>query len=121
MKPSTIDMLRAYLITASLAATLMEAVALLALFPFGMSEEAFQSTPFRLVACASIVGAVMLIRQLARVAYRSAVANHYATFRGSHAQEVALSPGCPGRRLVILHLRFNRRLFELVDCQGKAL
>lgn len=121
MKPSTIDMLRAYLITASLAATLMEAFILLALFPFSVPAADFQSTPFRLMACVLIVGAVMLVRQLARAAYRSAVANKYATFRGSQSQVVALSPGCPGRSLVILHLRFNRRIFELVDCYGRAL
>ena len=59
MKSCTIDMLRAYLTTASIAAVLMEALALIALAVFGMSEEVFQSGAFRPGASLVILAAVL--------------------------------------------------------------
>jgi hypothetical protein len=116
MKSSTIDMLRAYLMTASLAAMSIEIAVLVSLELFGVSERVFTSTVFRASAASAIIGAVLMTRHVARIAYRSAVTHHYATLGGTNSQSVAVSPVCPVRMLVILHLRFNRRVVDLAGC-----
>jgi hypothetical protein len=120
LKAATVDMLRAYLLTASLAATLMEFVILVAIVVFGYSQETFESTTFRLTVMLILLAAVLAIRQIAGATFRSAVAQRYATFSGVSsktvtAQTVTISPTCPGRPLVVLHLRLSRRLFELAE------
>jgi len=124
MKAATVDMLRAYLLTASVAASLMELVVLIAIVVFGCSEETFQTTAFRLTVMLILLAAVLAIRQIAAAAFQSAVANRYAAFSGVSSETVAaqtvtetvsISPTCPGRLLVVLHLRLSRRLFELAE------
>jgi len=136
LKAATVDMLRAYLLTASLAATLMEFVILVAIVVFGCSQETFESTGFRLTIMLVLLAAVLAIRQIAGATFRSAVAHRYATFSavssetytaqtvaqtragtraGTRAQTVTISPTCPARPLVVLHLRLSRRLFELAE------
>jgi hypothetical protein len=120
MKAATVDMLRAYLLTASLAAMLVELVVLAAIVVFGISEETFQSKAFRLSVILILLATVLATRQIARAAFRSAVANRHVTFSGVlfetvTAETVTVSPTCPGRPLVILYLRLNRRLFELAE------
>jgi hypothetical protein len=97
--------------TASLAAAAIEALVLIALFLFGISEEAFQSTAFRLGACALVAAAVLVARQPACLAFRSALKNRYATVFGADGETLSVSPHFPGRQLVMLHLRFSRKLF----------
>jgi hypothetical protein len=116
MKSSTIDMLRAYLMTASLAAMSIEIAALVSLELFGVPAYVFTSTIFRVSALSAIIGAVLVTKHVANVAYRSAVAHHYATSSGSSVQRVVVSPTCPGRMLVILHLHFNRRMVDPARC-----
>jgi hypothetical protein len=82
MKAATIDMLRAYLLMASLAGTLMEFVVLVAIVVFGCSEGSFESTTFRLTVMLVLLAAVLATRQIAGATFRSAVANRYATFSG---------------------------------------
>ncbi|WP_158903760.1 hypothetical protein [Burkholderia sp. L27(2015)] len=124
LKAATVDMLRAYLLTASLAATLVEFVILVAIVVFGCSQETFESTGFRLTVMLILLVAVLVTRQIAGATFRSAVAHHYATFSGvssetvtpqTATQTVTLSPTCPRRPLVVLHLRLSRRLFELAE------
>jgi hypothetical protein len=116
MKSSTIDMLRAYLITASLAAMVIEIAALISIEWFGVSEHVFTSLVFRASAVSAIIGAVLMTKHAAHMAYRSAVAHHYATLSEANSQSVAVSPACPVRMLVILHLRFDRRTLDLAEC-----
>ena len=92
-----------------------EALALVALAVFGMSEQAFQSAAFRLGASVVIVAAVLATRHVAYLAFCSALKNRYARIRGTDAQVVSVSPAFPGRQLVILHLRLTRSRFELVS------
>jgi hypothetical protein len=99
--------------TASLAAAAIEALVLIALFLFGISDEAFQSTAFRLGACAPVVAAVLVTRRLTYLAFRSALKNRYATVFAADGETISVSPYFPGRQLVMLHLRFSRKLFEL--------
>src|SRR5579864_625468 len=118
MKSSTREMLRAYLTTASLAVAAIEPPVLIALFLFGISAEAFQSTAFRLGACALVVAAVLGTRRLACLAFGSALKNRYAKVFGADGDSISVSPHLPGRQLVMLHLRFSRRLFELAPFQN---
>ena len=114
MKASTIDMLRAYLLTASLAAIAIEAAALLSISLFGVSEDVFTSTTFRAATVVAIVCIVLVTKRVARAAFVSALSHDYAAFADAHSSAISVSPVCPVRTLVILHLRFNRRAIEWV-------
>jgi hypothetical protein len=116
MTPTTIAMLRAYLMTASLAAAAIQMAALLSIGLFGVPEAVFTSGPFRLVATASIVCIVLLVKRIARAAFLSALSLDYATITDTHSNATSVSPVCPVRMLVILHLRFNRRPIEWATC-----
>jgi hypothetical protein len=116
MKPSTIDMLRAYLLTASLAAIVIEAAALLSIGLFGVSEELFTSITFRAATVAAIVCIVLVTKRVARAAFVSALSHHYATFTDAHSSVISVSPACPVRMLVILHLRLNRKAIAWARC-----
>jgi hypothetical protein len=116
MKPSTTDMLRAYLLTASLAAAAIEAVTLILIGLFGVSEEVFTSTTFRAIVVLTIVCIVVITRQVARAAFVSAVSHNYASFSDGHSNAISVSPACPVRFLVVLHLRFNRKDIEWAGC-----
>lgn len=120
MKPSTIDMLRAYLLAASLAAALMEIIVVAALLAFGASARTFQTAPFRLGMAFVILCAVLVIKRIARAAFRSAVTNHYARFSDPRSSSVVVSAACPKRQLVILHLRFQRLLFDCQQAPARA-
>lgn len=115
MKPSTIDMLRAYLMTVSLAAVGMQIVMLVCLVVFGVSEQVFEAAPFRLAVAVIIVFATLATKHIAHAAFRFAVAHRHATYGDARVQIISVSRGCPVRMLVILHLRFSRRLFDLVE------
>ncbi|WP_122157479.1 hypothetical protein [Paraburkholderia sp.] len=116
MTPATIAMLRAYLMTASLAAAAIQMAALLSIGLFGVPEAVFTSGPFRLAATASIVCIVLLVKRIARAAFLSALSLDYATITDTHSNATSVSPVCPVRMLVILHLRFNRRPIEWATC-----
>lgn len=116
MRPSTIAMLRAYLLTASLAAAAIQVVALLAIGVFGVSEDVFTSGTFRIAAVASIVCVVLVTRRIARAAFVSALSHDYAIVTDARSNATSVSPACPVRTLVILHLRFNRRPVEWAKC-----
>jgi hypothetical protein len=116
MRPSTIDMMRAYLVTASLAAIAMDAAALLSIDLFGASEDVFTSMTFRVASVVAIVCIVLVTRQVARAAFVSALSHRYASFSEEHSNAIILSPACPDRMLVSLHLRFNRQAIECAGC-----
>ena len=90
MKPSTIDMLRAYLLTASLAAIAIEAAALLSISLFGVSEDVFTSTTLRAATVVAIVCIVLVTKRVARAAFVSALSHHYATFTDAHSSAICL-------------------------------
>lgn len=115
MKPVTVDMLRAHLLVASLTAMGAELLVCLGLLVWPVSEHAFGSTPFRLLAVAVIVGGVIVTRQFAHAAFDFALQGHYATGAGRPARSVAVASNCPRRWLVILHLRLTGRPFVLAE------
>src|ERR1700761_9444199 len=84
MTPATTAMLRAYLLTASLAAAAIQMVALLSIGLFGVPEAVFTSGPFRLVAVASVVCIVLVVKRIARAAFLSALSLDYATVTDAH-------------------------------------
>jgi hypothetical protein len=113
MRSPIIDMLRAYLLTASVAAILIEVPVLLALDLFRISEKVFASMSFRAGVAIAIVMLVLATKRLASIAFRSALAHHYATISSARPETISVSSSCPARMLVILHLRFNRALINL--------
>ncbi|SEA35579.1 hypothetical protein [Paraburkholderia sartisoli] len=118
MKPAVVDMLRAHLLTASLAAMCFQVAALVSLF-FNVSEASLESAPFRLFALGCVVTSVLLTRQVASMSFSRALHSRHATYRTVAAQGglVSVALNCPLRMLVILHLRMRGRPFELVQHQ----
>ncbi|EIF31079.1 hypothetical protein BCh11DRAFT_06595 [Burkholderia sp. Ch1-1] len=115
MKPVTVDMLRAHLLVASLTAMGTEVLVCLGLLLLPVSQHAFNSTPFRLLAIAVIVSGVIVTRQFAHAAFELAREGHYATGAGRPARPFAIASNCPRRWLVILHLRLTGRPFVLAE------
>jgi hypothetical protein len=113
MNSSTVLMVRAYLITASLAAASIEIPVLASYDLFDVSENVFASRAFRVGVVITVVGAVLATRYAARAAFRFALLHDQATFSRANAQSIAVSQACPLRSLVILHLRFNRWAVEV--------
>lgn len=101
-------MLRAWLLVASLAATFIDAVALVAAGVFGVPERVFEAAPFRLGALAAIALTLVVTRNLARSAFLSAIATRHAVVSDTACQTISLSADCPLRLLVVFYLRLNR-------------
>ena len=116
MKPSTVDMLRAHLMTASVLAMAIEAAALLSLIVFGTSESTFTTPLFRLMVVALLACGLVVARWVAFVAFARALRSHHAIRRTPRSGLVSLASNCPLRKLVILHLRFSRTAFEVLEC-----
>lgn len=106
MKSSTVEMLRAHLLVASLSATFIDAAVLVAC-ALGVPERVFESALFRGGVLAAIGLALVVTRSLARLAFRSAVAGRYAIVSDTPCKTVSLSADCPLRLFVIFHLRLN--------------
>lgn len=119
MKPATVDMLRAHLMTASVLAMGMEAAVLLSLLLFGTSEATFVTPSFHLLVVSVLAAGVIAARWLASVAFERALRSRHATCRARTSEcgsaYVSLASNCPLRNLVILHLRFSRRAFEVTE------
>ncbi|MFB9123640.1 hypothetical protein E2553_02670 [Paraburkholderia dipogonis] len=113
MKPATVDMLRAHLMVASLTAMGAEVLACLVLLVLPVSQSAFSSMPFRLLAVAVILGGVIVTRQFAHAAFELALQGQFATGASRQSRPVAIAVDCPRRWLVILHLRLTGRAFVL--------
>jgi hypothetical protein len=111
MTPSTIAMLRAYLLTASLAAAAIQMAAVVSMGLFGVSQDVFTSLTFRIAAVVTIVCIVLVVKRIARAAFLSALSHDHA-ITDAQSDATSTSHACPARMLVILHLRFNRRPIE---------
>jgi hypothetical protein len=121
MKPAVVDMLRACLLTASLAAMCLQVIALVSLL-FDVSEASLESVPFRLFAVGWVVTSVLLTRHVASLSFTRALRSRHATFRTADAEGgvVSVASNCPLRKLVILHLRLSGRPFELVQRRSRS-
>jgi hypothetical protein len=107
MKQTTVEMIRAHLVTASIAATTIDVAVVSLLFFFRFPEAAFETASFRMLMFTLLLAAVLTTRHVARLAFRAALRQHYARFVGPDSDSVSVSARCPARRLVILHLHFT--------------
>lgn len=112
MNPATVDQWRAYLLVASLATVLIQAIVLGTMVVFDAPETLFTSSVFRIGVVVWVTVAVVLTRRLAEAAFRSALAGDHIGFGDAQCDIVTLSSRCPQRALVVLHVRFNRRKFN---------
>ena len=115
MKPVTADMLKAYLIAASLTAMAIEVLAFVALLLLPVSQHDFSSTPFRIFAFSAIICGVIAIRRSAHVAFDMAVQRRHVMSYIMTSRPVSVTHNCPRRWLVTLHLRFNGRPFVVAQ------
>lgn len=115
MKPVIVDMLRAHLMVASLTAMCAEALACLAPLLSPVSQQAFNSPSFRLLAAAAIVSGVIVTREFAQAAFEFAIRGRHAMPNGRPMRSVAIALDCPQRWLVVLHLRLTGRPFVLAE------
>lgn len=113
MKPVTVDMVRAHLMAASLTAMAIEILACIALLVTPVSPQSLSSTPSRLIAVTVIIGGVIVIRHWARVAFDLAVKRRHVIPCNPSSRPVLVTTNCPRAWLIILHLRFTGRPFEL--------
>jgi len=109
MKPFTVDVLRAYLLTASMVAAILALCVALANFFLGFPEYIFLTSKFRICVAAVIVGSVWLAKWIASRAFNAALANHQVEICGTEPKQVVLADVCARRPLVLLHLRFSRQ------------
>lgn len=115
MRSSTIRMLRAYLLVASLGAACIDACVVIAMFVFDVPERTFTSTDFRIAMAASLLLLILASRSLAAVAYRAAIASRHAAVDATQGRcRVALRDDCPNRLLVLLHIRIHRQRLAAV-------
>ena len=92
-----------------------EVLALLALLILPVSQQAFSSIQFRLLALAVIVSGVIVIRHLAHAAFDLAVQRRHVTAYIQISRPVSVTNNFPLRWLVILHLRFTGKPFTLTE------
>jgi len=113
MRLPTTDQLRANLVVASLAATFLQAWVVLAIGVFGVPQSVFMSSTFRLVTILFVVSVVVGVHVVANACFHAAIEYGYARPAGGCDRAVTLSPYCPRRSLVALHLRFRARAFRI--------
>lgn len=115
MSPSMVGRVRANLLVASLAASLVQIFALLCILLFGLPERIFVSDAFGFAAMSFVVVIVIAVHILANAAFHSAHKRGYLTVWGGRHGAVSLSSRCPHLSLVVLHLRFGSRRIVLFD------
>ncbi|WP_109482697.1 hypothetical protein [Paraburkholderia sp. C35] len=107
MKHTTVRMIRAHLVTASVAATVIDVCVISLLFICKFPQTLFETASFRLLTFALLLAAVLITRRAAHVAFRAALRRHHAHFIGPRRDAVCVSAICPARGLVILHLHLT--------------
>ena len=133
MKSTTIRMLRAYLLVASLGAACIDAGVVVAILVFDVPERVFTSADFRIAMAGSLLLLMLAMRSAASQAYRAALASRHATVDRMDGHEgrdgrdggggrdgrpprtkVALRDDCPHRLLVLFHIRIHRQRLAMV-------
>ncbi len=118
MKQTTVQMIRAHLVTASVAAMTIDAAVLSLLVFSRYPQTLFETTSFRLLTFVLLLAVVLVTRHAAHVAFRAAVKRRHARFVGPARDAVSVSSVCPARGLVMLHLRFTGMPYVAVDATG---
>ncbi|AJP56298.1 hypothetical protein UC34_03350 [Pandoraea vervacti] len=115
MKSTTIRMLRAYLLVASLGAMCIDACVVIAMLVFDVPQRIFTSGDFRIAMAGSLLLLVLAARSVAQAAYEAALASRHVTLGGESRQRtVAVREDCPHRLLVLFHLRIHRQQLAMV-------
>ncbi len=113
VKSVTVDMLRAHLLMAALAAMVVQVAALASLLLLGISESVFDSAAFRVSCVLVIVVGILAARHIAHFAFGGAVKSGHAVCCDQRTRRISVASDCPRRHLVILHLRLTGIPFEL--------
>ncbi|MCI3206229.1 MULTISPECIES: hypothetical protein [Pandoraea] len=121
MKSTTIRMLRAYLLVASLGAVCIDACVVIAMLVFDVPQRIFTSGDFRIAMAGSLLLLMLAARSVASAAYEAALASRHAEVekanrRGKAARgaTVVVRDDCPHRLLVLLHVRIHRQQLAMV-------
>lgn len=115
MKSTTIRMLRAYLLVASLGAVCIDACVVIAMLVFDVPEYVFTSADFRIAMSGSLLLLMLAARSLAGVAFQAALASRHATVDSEPGgRNVALRDDCPHRWLVLFHIVIHRQRLAMV-------
>lgn len=118
MKQTTVEMIRAHVVTASVAATAIDVAVVSLLFFCKFPESMFETATFRALTFTLLIAAVFLTRHAAHRAFRAAIRRRHARFVGPQEDAVCVSSMCPSRRLVILHLHFTGVPYVCVNRTG---
>ena len=104
MSPTLIRSIRAHLMIASLAATVMDAGTLASMYLFDISASTFETPEFRIGVVAGVAIATALVRLLALAAYRLALRQQRAI---ACTDDPAVHDAYRFRALVRLHCRLS--------------
>ncbi|BCF97129.1 hypothetical protein PPGU19_016980 [Paraburkholderia sp. PGU19] len=118
MKQTTVQMIRAHLVTASVAATAIDICVVSLLLFCKFPQTLFETATFRELTFGLLLAAVLITRRAARMAFRAAVKRHHAHFIGPRRDAVCVSAICPARGLVILHLHFTGMPYVPLQAAG---
>lgn len=115
MQSTTIRMLRAYLLVASLGATCIDACVVIAMLVFDVPQTIFATTDFRLAMAASLGLLIFATRTLAGVAFQAALNSRHALQEGEQdGARIALRDDCPHRLLVLFHINIHRQRLTML-------
>ncbi|BAO86448.1 hypothetical protein BSFA1_14710 [Burkholderia sp. SFA1] len=112
MSRTTVDMLRAYLMTASIVAVCINGGIVIAVLIFHMSDTIFEGSLFRFIAVCSLAVSIMAVRHRAMRAFRRAL-ECQNVFDAGFGRPVLVDSSCPSLALVILYLRLARKEFVI--------
>jgi hypothetical protein len=118
MKQTTVEMIRAHLVTASVAAMAIDVTVVSLLFFHKFPATMFETASFRVLTFTLLLAAVLMTRRAAGMAFRAALRRRHARFVGPQGAAVCVSKMCPARRLVILHLHFTGMPYVPVNRTG---
>jgi len=110
MSRITVEMLRAYLVTASLLAMGMDGTIVIVALVVHVPDAVFEGSMFRLVALTMLVACTVAVKVRAMHAFRRAVKGRTAIDAGIGCP-VLVDCSCPSLGLVIFYLRLSRREF----------
>lgn len=108
-KPRTVEMLRAWLVAASIGAVCIDICVVIAAIVFDVPERIFETNDFRVAMAASLMLWLLAARSLAGTAFQSALTSRHVTLADDPAHAIAMRDDCPHRLLVLFHIRTHRK------------
>ncbi len=102
------DTWRTHALVVALAAMSAQLIVLVLIGVFHLPDRDFTTSSFRCIALVYVAFAVIVARWFAAEAFRAAQAGGYVRCLCSAQRRVWVSPRCPRRMLVLLHVRLHR-------------